>query len=520
MLDLKIVNGCLIDGGGNPRRQADLGIRNGLISDIGDLGQADSCRTIDARGCVVSPGFIDTHTHSDTYLLLEPASPSKIYQGVTTEICGNCGASAAPVTSFEHLPSDWADKNYPETWSSFAQFRSLVEKQGVGVNMVMLVGHNTLRRSFVGYDNRPLAADELNLMKRHLEQSLDAGAHGMSTGLVYAPGMFAGQDEIVALAKVVSRYNGIYTTHMRSESAGLLEAIDEALAIGDAAGVRVQISHLKASGRDNWHKLDEALEKIRQARLHGICVAADRYPYLASATDLDVVFPDWASDGGRKRVLARLNDSQTCTRLRNELIDSRDPEYWRGVLVGSTLHADNLRFRGCSLVDVAQTLELPHAVDALLHLCRNDEMRTGAFFTGMNMENLYKVFAEDYVMVGSDASLRATTGPLSTDYPHPRAYGTMPRFLRLVLDNELLSLEEAVRRMTSLPAAQFDLKARGLLAKGYAADIAVFAPQNLQDVATYAEPHAYAVGMRHVLVNGVAVLDEGQPTGDLPGMFL
>jgi N-acyl-D-amino-acid deacylase len=520
MLDIKIINGVVVDGSGIAARESDVGVTGGLITDIGDLSQAESRKVIDATGCVVCPGFIDAHTHSDSYLLLEPSSPSKIYQGVTTEVCGNCGASAAPVTDFRHLPSDWADKEYPARWSSFCEFRELIESCGIGVNMVMLVGHNTLRRSFVGYDNRPLRSDELVLMKLQLTEAMESGARGLSTGLVYAPGMFAEQAEVVALAKVVARYGGIYASHMRSEGERLLDAIDETIAIGEQAGVRVQISHLKASGRANWHKLDAALERIRAACRCGLQIAADRYPYLAGATDLDVVFPVWASDGGRERVLARLNDKDVCCRLRQELIDSREPDYWDGVLVGSTVHPDNLRFRGEPLPAVARELGLPHAVDALLHLCRNDEMRTGAFFASMSEDNLLKVYGEDYVMVGSDASLRAVSGSLSRDYPHPRAYGTVPRFLQLVQAQGVMGLEEAVRRMTSLPADQFQLSGRGLLARGYAADIVVFAQDEFRETASYAVSHSYAVGMRHVLVNGQAVLVDGEMTAALPGEFI
>ncbi len=520
MLDLKIINGTLIDGSGSDAHRADVGIVGGSISAIDDLSQAEARETIDATGAIVCPGFIDTHTHSDTYLLIEPTAPSKIYQGITTEVCGNCGASAAPVTSFEHLPSDWADKSYPGKWSSVADFRRLIEEQGIGINMVMMVGHNTLRRSFIGYDNRPVTSSELALMSRKVEESFDAGARGLSTGLVYAPGMFAPKEEIIALARIVARYDGIYTSHMRSEGDTLLEAIKETIAIGREAGVRVQISHLKVSGRSNWHKIDDALDLIRNARERGEPVAADRYPYVAGATDLDVVFPEWASDGGRAAVLARLEDGSTCERLREELVDSRDFEDWRGVLVGSTIHPDNKRFRGMNLIDIAQALELSHPVDAILRLCRNDKMTTGAFFAGMSEDNMRRILQEPYVMLGSDASLRALTGPLSSDYPHPRAYGAMPHFLRMVLDEGLLSLSEAIRKMTSLPAEQFQLSKRGEIKLGYAADVVVFDPDALKDHATYAAPHALASGVSHVIVNGAQVIENGKQTGKLSGCVI
>jgi N-acyl-D-amino-acid deacylase len=520
MLDIKIVNGMLFDGSGAEAQRLDVGITGDSIASLGDLAAAEARQTIDAEGCLVCPGFIDAHTHSDSYLLIEPTSPSKIHQGVTTEICGNCGASAAPVTSFEHLPSDWADKSYPSKWSTTAEFRELIEAQGIGVNMVMMVGHNTLRRSFAGYENRAVTEDEMAVMVRNLEESLDAGAAGLSTGLIYAPGMFAPTEEIIKLAEITGRHGGIYTSHMRSEGDQLLEAISETINIGEKTGVRVQISHLKVSGRNNWHKIDAALELIQQARARGLQVAADRYPYVFGATDLDVVFPEWASDGGREGVLARLEDPDICSRLRAELIDSRDYDEWGGVLVGSTVHHDNFRFRGLSLIDVAVLLELPHPVDAIFHLCRNDKMMTGAFFAGMSEDNMYRILKEPYVMLGSDASLRSLSGPLGSDYPHPRAYGSVPRFLRMVIDKKIMPMQEAVRKMTSLPAQQFSLGQRGEIREGYAADIVVFNSDKLKDHATYAAPHAFASGVSHVLVNGKAVLADGRPTGCLSGRVI
>jgi len=520
MLDTKIINGMLIDGSGTEAQRLDVGISGDSIAAIGDLSAAEAKHTINAEGCAVCPGFIDAHTHSDSYLLIEPTSPSKIYQGITTEVCGNCGASAAPVTSFEHLPSDWADKSYHSKWSTTSEFRELIETQGIGVNMVMMVGHNTLRRSFVGYENRPATNDEMAVMTRNLEESLDAGARGLSTGLVYAPGMFAPTEEIAALAEVVKKHNGIYTSHMRSEGDQLLESIAETINIGEKAGVRVQISHLKVSGRKNWHKIDAALELIRKARDRGVQVAADRYPYVFGATDLDVVFPEWAADGGREGVLARLEDTDIRNRLRGELIDSRDYDDWGGVLVGSTIHHDNFRFRGLSLIDVAVVLELEHPVDAIFHLCRNDKMMTGAFFAGMSEDNMYRILKEPYLMLGSDASLRSPSGPLSSDFPHPRAYGSVPRFLRMVLDKKIMPLNEAVRKMTSLPAQQFALKNRGRISEGYAADMIVFDPDKIRDNATYAAPHTFAAGINHLLVNGQAVLADGKPTGALPGKVI
>ncbi len=520
MFDFKIINGSLIDGCGSEPQRIDIGIKGDSIAALGTLQDADAQHTIDAAGSVVCPGFIDTHTHSDTYILIEPTAPSKLHQGITTEICGNCGASAAPVSSFEHLPSDWADKTYPETWSTMAEYRALVEKRGIGINIVNLVGHNTLRRSTIGYEDRPATPDELARMVRDLETSMEAGARGFTTGLVYAPGMFAPREELVTLAKVAAKHGGIYGSHMRSEGDALLEAIEETMAIGRAADMRVQVSHLKVAGRANWGKVDDALALIRNAREQGQPVAVDRYPYTAGATDLDVVFPEWAAEGGRDAILARLEDRVSRDRLRSELIDSRDREDWGGVLVGSTTDPDNERLRGLSLTDVAVLLELTHPVDAILHLCRSDKLKTGAFFGGMSEDNMRRILSEPYVMIGSDASLRALTGPLSHDYPHPRAYGSMPRFLRMALDEDLMPLPEAIRKMTSLPADHFGLTKRGRIKQGYAADIVVFDPETIKDHATYGAPHMLATGIQHVIVNGATTLKDNHATGALPGRLL
>lgn len=520
MFDIIILNGTLIDGTGAPPRECDVGIKNGIITTIDNLKAAEANRTIKAAGCIVCPGFIDAHTHSDTYLLIEPTSPSKLTQGITTEICGNCGASAAPISDFRHLPSDWADKTYPGHWASTADYRELLEAQGIGVNVVMQVGHNTLRRSVVGYDNRPASPDELATMVRWLEASFDAGVHGLTTGLIYAPGMFAPREELLTLASVAARYDGLYGSHMRSEGDALLDAIDETLAIGRDADVAIQISHLKVSGRQNWAKYDAALTRIHAARTAGQAIGSDRYPYTAGATDLDVVFPEWAATGDRATILKRLADASTRARLYDELIESRDRTAWEDVMVGSTTHPDNTRFRGLPLTTVAETLNLPHPVDAILHLCQTDELTTGAFFAGMSETNMRRILKAPFVMLGSDASLRALTGPLSKDYPHPRAYGTMPRFLRMVLDENLLPLPEAIRKMTSLPAAQFRLTRRGRIQTGYAADITVFNPDTLRDHASYAAPHTFAEGIKHVLVNGALVLHNGVPTRALPGQVI
>lgn len=519
MLDLKIVGGDVFDGTGGMPQRVDIGITADRITDIGDLAGAEAGQTINATERYVCPGFIDAHSHSDTYLILEPSAHSKIYQGITTEVVGNCGASGAPLYGEYRMPSDWQDKTYPGRWRTVAEYREHLEAAKPAPNVFLLIGHNTLRAGAMGYGNRPATADELELMKRRLRESLDAGGRGFSTGLVYLPGLFAPAEEVVALAGIVAEYDGIYTSHMRSEASRLLEAIDETLDVGRATGCRVQVSHLKATGKKNWHLVDDALQMIRDARADGLEAASDRYPYTASNTDLDVLFPDWVFDGGRDTALACLRDSGRRAKLREEMLRERADDYWATVRIGSTSHPDNKRFKGQWLTDVAGTLGL-EPVDAVLYLTESDELGTTAFFFGMSEENMWKILAEPFVMFGSDASLRAPHGPLCGDHPHPRAYGSLAKFARAALDGKTVPFPEAVRKMTSLPAEQFRLKGRGMITTGNAADIVVLDPATIEDRADYAEPHQLAVGIEHVIINGVHTLAGTELTGERGGRIL
>lgn len=517
--DHKIVGGLLLDGTGAPARRADLGVRGDRIAALGDLTAAAARRTWRADGRYVCPGFIDAHSHSDAYLLIEPSAPSKIYQGITTEIVGNCGASASPLIRRDCLPSDWQAHPYPGEWKTTAEYVALLERVRPAPNVMLLIGHGKLRAWVVGLENRAATPDELRAMERLLDQCLAEGGRGLSTGLIYAPGLFASREELVALAHVAARHDGLYTTHMRSESGHLLEALEEAIAIGRASGARVEISHLKTAGRAHWPLLDRALDLIRAARAEGLAIAADRYPYTSANTDLDVIFPDWAVTGGRDAVLRRLHDPADRQRLRDELTASRTPDYWETVTIGSTSHPDNTRFRGRPLSEVAAELRLPPAEAALL-LIERDALRTSAFFFGMSEDNMWKILAEPFVMLGTDASLRAPTGPLGEDHPHPRAYGSFPRFLRAALDGKTVPLPEAVRKMTSLPADHFRLKDRGRLTAGGMADLIVFDPTTVSDRATYAAPHQLAVGLELVMVNGVVTLEPAGLTGQRAGRVL
>jgi N-acyl-D-amino-acid deacylase len=473
---------------------------------------------IEAAGRYVSPGFIDVHSHSDVYLLIEPLAPSKIHQGITTEVVGNCGASAAPRLGRYRAPADWQGWDFPRPWNTLAEYREALAQARPAPNVVFLVGHNTLRGGVVGYDNRAATGDEMREMKQQLERALDEGARGFSTGLIYPPGLFAGTGEVAQLAEVAGRRDGIYASHVRNEGARLIAALEEFLGVGRAAGVRLQISHLKTSGRDNWGLIDGALDTIRHARENGLRVAADRYPYTRGWTDLDVVLPTWAKEGGRDAILARLRDAAQRRRLLEELRQSRTADAWDGVTIASVRDAELRELQGCAVPEAARRLGCD-AVEAILLVLERDELRTGAFFAGMSEENMWKILAEPYVMVGTDASLRAPGGPLGKDHPHPRAYGTFPLFIKAALSGETVPLGEAIRKATSLPAAHFGLKERGTIAPGMMADVVIFSP-SISDTATYADPHQLAAGVEWVIVNGVPAVAEGRPTGERAGRFL
>jgi N-acyl-D-amino-acid deacylase len=522
VFDLRILHTVLFDGTGADPVRADLGVRGDAIAAVGDLKAAEARRTLDLSavpGAFTAPGFIDAHSHSDAFLLIEPAAPSKLTQGITTEVVGNCGASAAPISGPADLPSDWADKEYPAAWRSVAEFRALLETVRPAPNVVLLAGHNTLRRQVVGYAHRAAAPEELARMQRLLAQALDEGARGFSTGLIYPPGTAATREELVALARTAAAAGGVYASHMRNEGARLIEAIDEALAIGRAAGVRVQVSHLKTAGRANWGLVDDALARLRAARAAGEPVAADRYPYTCGATELDVVLPEWAADGGREATLRRLADPADRARIARDLRAARPERDWDGVRIGSTVHPDNARFRGMPLPLAAARLGLD-CVDTVLHFAESDALRTGAFFAGMSEDNMRRILSEPYVMLGTDASLRAPEGPLSHDYPHPRAYGAFPRFLRMVIEERFLPLKDAIHKLTALPAAQFGLADRGTLAAGRKADLVVCDPVALRDTAGYGNPHSFSKGVLHVIVNGVLTLEDGRFTGQRGGRVL
>ncbi len=539
MFDLVIESAEIVDGGGGPAFRGDIGITDERIVAIdGSLARAQAERRIDAAGLTVTPGFVDAHSHSDAYLLIEPDAPSKLSQGITTEINGECGGSAVPRLGAARLPSDWSSQRYPvlegggvalspqsgPTWSTVAEYRALFEAVGPALNSVQLVGHNTLRAGVTGYAARPAHADEIREMARRLEEALEAGCRGLSTGLLYQPGKYAAPDEVETLVAVVARRGGIYATHMRSEGSALEESVAEVLELARRTGVQTQISHLKAAGRANWGKMRPVLERLNRARAEGVNLRADRYPYLAGGTELDIVLPPWAEEGGRDAILRRVRDRTIRAQI-VEYLDFESARDWSEVMIGGGWSDLVRRYSGRTVAEAVADA----GVSAGELICRcidADEARTGAFFFGMCAENLELVFRQDWIMPGCDASLRAPWGVLGADHPHPRAYGTMPRYLRMMNGDtdgcaQLASFEEAVRRMTALPAETFALRDRGRIRRGAFADLVVLDRAALRDTATYAQPHRFCEGIRYTVVNGaVAYEGDGRFTGERRGRLL
>lgn len=499
--DVLLTGGTIVDGSGGTPYFGDVGIRGDRIVAIGALGASQARRVLDCAGLCVSPGFIDVHSHSDTYIFLQPAAPSKIRQGVTTEIVGQCGASASPLIGGAVLPSDWASYRYSQSWQSMREYREALIARDPLMHIVPMTGHRNLRMAVMGLAARPATAEETDKMAHLLEEELANGSIGFTTGLLYQPACYAQPEEIHALARVCARHGGCYATHLRNEGSGLIEAVDEALETARQTGVKLQISHFKTSGPENWHLLETAIERIEAARAEGLRVHADRYPYLASGTDLDIILPEWAARGSKDTVLARLADPVTRLRIVAEMTDARGGDYWSRVQVGGTWCKANALLRGRDIAEIAATWRCAEA-EAVIRIVEADGLRTGGFFFGMSEANLKRIYSLPWVMVGSDASLRSPDGVLSDDHPHPRAYGAFPRFLAMCRDELNMPLPEAIRRITALPADVFMLADRGRIQMGHFADITVFDAAKLRDTATYAAPHSYPIGIRHVISSG------------------
>jgi len=527
--DVLIRNGHIMDGTGSPWYSADVGIREGRIAAIGRLPGATATTVIDAKNLLVTPGFIDLLGQSEMTILVEPHLPSKIFQGITTEITGE-GGSAAPLNeriiqsdrvSYEHL------KITPD-WRTFAQYFNRLERQGIGINLASYVGATTVRRMVIGDDNRPPTGPELEKMKQLVAEAMRDGAFGLSTSLQYAPAPYASTEELIALAAEAGRFGGIYSTHMRSEQKGIMQALDETIRIGREAHVPVEIWHLKTAGKPMWGKMKDVVAKIEAARASGVDITADTYAYTAWFNSFSAFVPPWAHDGGDAKLIERMKDPVTRARIRKDMTTPTtewDNE-WLAIPGPESILlcvVQNPALQSLQGKTLAQAAALRHqdAIDALLDILIEDQAYTSVAVFGMDEPDVTLALQQPWVAIDNDSQGTAPTGLLGREHPHPRAYATFPRILRkYVRDEHKLTLPDAIRKFTALPAQRLGLTDRGVLKQGMWADIAVFDPEKIHDVATFEKPNQLSVGMQYVLVNGVPVIAGGKATNGLPGKVL
>ncbi|MCF7822625.1 MAG: D-aminoacylase [Candidatus Marinimicrobia bacterium] len=518
--DLIIKNGLILDGLGGNGLRFDVGIRGNQIIAMGDLSKVKAKTIVDATGKIVSPGFIDIHTHTDIELLVNGKAESKIRQGVTTEVGGNCGASHFPFTTdranafHQELAKEY---DLDTNWHDLDGFFTTLEKSGTAINYATLTGQGDLRACVVGRNDVPADTSQMRQMQSLLVQSVEQGSFGLSTGLEYAPGSYASTEELIQLTSVLSKYEAIYATHMRNEDDQVEEAIEEALRIGREAGVFTQISHLKACNKNNWHKVDHMLEMISSAQ-ENQAVQADRYPYDAWGTGLSAFLPLWARQGDTDEILNRLNNTADLKKI-EEYTNGRAQRIggWDRVMISRTSNDEDKACEGKTVLAGAEEKGLApfEFVRSLLINSRNGVSVVGF---AMDEDNLKKVLSADFVMIGSDGNATAPYGKLGTGKPHPRYYGTFPRVLgKYVREENVLSLADGIRKMTSMPAHSLGIKDRGVLAEGNKADIVIFDANQVIDRATFTQPHSYPDGIETVIVNGVITISQGEHTGAMAG---
>jgi N-acyl-D-amino-acid deacylase len=522
--DILIRGGTVVDGSEEAeRRRADVGIAGETIEAVGDLADARADRVIDATGKIVAPGFIDMHTHSDFASLIVPTADSKVHAGVTTEVLGQCGASAFPLRGEAHArkAAAYLEAGTLEiTWNDLAGYLAEAESRGCSVNRVLMVGHNVVRASVMGYADRAPTRDEMHAMLREVEQALEAGVFGLSTGLIYPSGCYATTDEVAELCRPVAEAGALYASHIRSEGDDLEEAVDEVIELHERTGVPVHISHLKCSRKHNWGKIDRLRRRLFDAVERGVDVTADRYPYTAASTSLDTQLPDWVHEGTEADKLARLRDPEMLERIREETLARKTDDDWEAAVVSSCEKAANRRWEGRRLTEIAREMGV-HPFDALVTVLLADGGRTGAVFHRMSEENLQEMLRWPFVMIGSDGSIKNVEKDRHAGKPHPRNYGTAPRVLgRYVREKGVLTLEQAVWKLAGFPAARLGLANRGRLGHTMTADVVVFDPETVADRATYDDPHRYAAGVEHVIVGGVPTIVDGRHVGALAGRFL
>ncbi len=527
--DIVIRNAHIVDGTGSPWYAGDLAIRDGHIAAIGNLSAATAKQAIDARGRVVAPGFIDMLGQSELTILVNPHLPSKIFQGITTEITGE-GGSVAPqndrIIAADHVA--YEHFHIQPDWRNFREYFARLEKQGMGINLASYVGATQVRRMVIGDDNRAPTPAELDRMKALVREAMEQGAVGVSTSLQYAPAPYATTEELIALASQAAPYGGIYATHMRSEGDEIIKALDEAIRIGREGRLPVEIWHIKSAGKKNWGRMPEIIAKIEAARAAGVDITADTYAYTAGENSMSAIIPPWAHDGGDTKMLERLKDPAMRARIRKEL--ETDSGTWEnewqevtgpdGFLITSVENPKLQPLLGKRISAVAKMWG-KDPIDTVMDLLIEDRGYTSNALFIMSENDVALALQQPWVSFDNDSSGTAPDGLLGRDHPHPRAYGTFPRILRkYVREEKKLRLEEAIRKMTALPAQRMRLTDRGVLKQGMWADLVIFDPQTVRDVATYENPNQLSVGMDYVLVNGVPVIAEGKMTNALPGKVL
>jgi len=527
--DVVIRGGMVYDGTGTAGRRADVGLRGDAIAQVGDLSAASARTVVDARGLAVAPGFINMLSWSTESLIVDGRSQGEIRQGVTTEIFGE-GNSMGPLTDEmkRRMKEEQGDLKYDVEWTTLAEYLAYLEKKGVAPNVASYIGAATVREHVIGLDDRPPTPTEMDRMRAIVRQEMEAGALGIGSSLIYAPGTYAKTEELVELCKAAAPYRGKYISHLRSEGDRLLEAIDELVRIGREAGVPAEIYHMKAAGESNWGKEDLAIARIEKARSEGLKVTADMYTYTAGATGFDACIPPWARDGGYDALFRRIQDPEARPRI---IADMRRPaEGWENLCraAGAPDRLLMVEFKtealkpltGKTLAEVAK-MRGTDPESTILDLVLQDRTRIGVVFFLMSEDNVRKQVRLPWVSFGSDAASMSPEDPFTRSSTHPRAYGNFARLLgKYVRDEKLVSLEDAVRRLSALPADNLGLDRRGRLAPGMFADVVVFDPATIADRATFEKPHQYAVGVRHVFVNGVQVLKDGEHTGATPGRAL
>ncbi len=514
--DLVFSGGRVVDGTGAPWFRADVAVVGDRIAAVGDLASAQAKRRIDASGLVIAPGFIDMLGQSEYNVLVDPRAASKVTQGITTEITGE-GNAIAPVSArmIEDRRETWRHYGVTPNWTTLAGYWKAFEKARPAINLGTFVGAGGLREMVVGNDDRPATPAELMAMEKAAAQAMEDGAFGLSTSLIYVPGRFASTDEIIALAKVAARYGGSYITHQRDEGDGIDQSLDEVFRIAREARLPAEIYHLKTGGAKNWGRMPAVLARIEAARADGLDVTADQYPWTASSNNLDASLPAWVREGGREKLVERLRDPGQRQRVHEEV--KADEFRGENVLITSVLDATLKNYEGRTLAEIGKA-EGKDEIDAMIDLVIADKANTGRITFSMSEDDVRAALRHPLVGFCTDSGASAEDGIFSREKSHPRAWASAARILgKYVRDERLLSLEEAIRKMTSLPASRLRLAERGILRPGMAADLVAFDPANVRERSTYADPNRYSEGFRYVAVNGQLVVDESRLTAARPG---